>query len=64
MIFPSFRGKMTDDFLDAYYGGLDEKTFFPSKPVKAVFASGSDECQVANGIKATNRSDYAGLPLD
>ncbi len=58
-IFPSFRGKMTDDFLDAYY-----ENFFPSKSAKAVFATDSDDCQVTNGVKAINGSDYAGLPLD
>jgi hypothetical protein len=43
---------------------LDEKNIFSSKPAKAVFTSGSGGCQVANGIKATNGSDYAGLLLD
>ncbi|MEI3003266.1 MAG: hypothetical protein V8T87_08200 [Victivallales bacterium] len=41
-----------------------KKVIFPSEPAKAVFTSGSGGCQAANGIKATNGSGYAGLPLD
>jgi len=41
-----------------------KKNIFSSKQAKAVFTSGSGGCQTANGIKATNGSGYAGLPLD
>lgn len=67
------------DIADKYYTHVDDasqlqaiaaisdtmRKVSPQEKIdKCLFTSGSDDCQVANGIKATNGNGYAGLQLD